>query len=453
MTGIIDYGGGNSGSVANALARLGEPFRLVGTHSEIAASSRLILPGVGHFGAMLAALDRRGLRAPILAAIAAGVPFLGICVGLQALYAGSEEDGNACGLAVWSGTIRRFASGQGYKIPHVGWAEVRAAAPSRLLEGIAHGERFYFTHSYYAPLGEPTTGTVQYPVPFTAVAERGNVAAVQFHPEKSGAAGERVLRNFLNLAAPVPGLAKRIIPCLDVKDGRVVKGVQFAGLRDSGDPAERARAYNAAGADELVMLDIAATLESRPTLLETVRRVAAELQLPFCVGGGVRTLADAAALLAAGADKVAVNSAALARPELINEIAAAFGSQAVVVAIDARGGEVLSHGGTRPTGRAAVEWARQAEAAGAGEILLTSMDRDGTRSGFDCVLTASVAATAGIPVIASGGGGAASDFVEVFGPGRADAALAASIFHTGTLPIEQLKRELEAAGIPVRRTY
>ncbi len=453
MTGIIDYGGGNSGSVANALARLGEPFRLVGTLPEIAASTRVILPGVGHFGATLAALDRRGLRVPMLAAIASGVPFLGICVGLQVLYDGSEEEATAAGLGVWPGTIRRFARGQGYKIPHVGWAEVRAAAASRLLEGVAHGERFYFTHSYYAPKSATTTGLAEYPIPFTAVAERGNVAAVQFHPEKSGGAGERVLRNFLNLAVSAPGPAKRIIPCLDVIDGRVVKGVQFGGLRDSGDPAERARAYNAAGADELVLLDIAATLESRSTLLATVRRVAAELQLPFCVGGGVRGLSDAAALLVAGADKVAVNSAALARPELVNEIAAAFGSQAVVVAIDARGGEVLSHGGTRPTGRTAVAWARQAEAAGAGEILLTSMDRDGTRSGFDCALTASVAATAGIPVIASGGGGTASDFLEVFGPGHADAALAASIFHTGALPIEQLKRELAAAGIPVRRTY
>jgi imidazole glycerol-phosphate synthase subunit HisF len=253
-------------------------------------------------------------------------------------------------------------------------------------------------------------------------------------------------------------LTRRIIACLDVRDGRVVKGVQFVDLVDAGEPAELAAHHAAAGADEIVLLDITATHEGRGTLLDTVRRTAQRLFIPFTVGGGIRTAGEAAAVFDAGADKISINSAAIADPALIGAIGARFGAQAVIVAIDARRvagapieqAEVFVAGGRKTTGRRAVEWAREAEQRGAGEILLTSMDADGTRAGFDCELTAAVSDAVQIPVIASGGAGTAQHFTEVFRAGRADAALAAGIFHFGIADVRALKAELERDGIPVR---
>lgn len=254
-------------------------------------------------------------------------------------------------------------------------------------------------------------------------------------------------------------LTKRIIACLDVRDGRVVKGVQFVDLVDAGDPAELAARHAASGADEIVLLDITATHEERGTLLETVRRTAQRLFIPFTVGGGIRTADEAAAVFDAGADKISINSAALTNPELIGEIGSRFGAQAVVIAIDARragqgdpvgDAQVYIAGGRKATGRGAIEWAREAESRGGGEILLTSMDSDGTRAGFDCQLTAAVSEAVQIPVIASGGAGTAAHFTQVFREGRADAALAASIFHFGVADVRSLKEELRRDGIPVR---
>ncbi len=249
-------------------------------------------------------------------------------------------------------------------------------------------------------------------------------------------------------------LTKRIIACLDVDGGRVVKGTQFLDLRDAGNPAELALAHSAAGADEIVLLDITATSDGRKTLLETVRDTAKHLFIPFTVGGGVRNLDDAAAIFEAGADKITINSAAIADPSLVSNIARRFGSQAVIVAIDVKrstaGFEAWVCGGRVPTGRDAIKWAHEAEDRGAGEILLTSMDRDGTQQGFDCELTRAVSRSVGIPVIASGGAGKPQHFVEVFQNGAADAALAASIFHFGLSSIAELKQQLLASGIPVR---
>jgi len=295
--------------------------------------------------------------------------------------------------------------------------------------------------------------------------------------------------------------AKRIIPCLDCKNGRVVKGINFVNLRDAGDPGDLAELYNREGAYELVMLDISASAEGRATLMDTVNRVASKLFIPLTVGGGVRTLDDAQRLLSAGSDKVAINTAAVERPELISELASHFGRQAVVVAIDARrsradvedrepdteeavhyheesssptitvdeeactpisgsGGQgpprrchwqVLTYGGTRQTGLDALAWARRVDSLGAGEILLTSMDADGTQAGFDCELTAAIAKAVPIPVIASGGAGSVEHFAEVFLRGSADAALAASIFHYGTHTIGSLKAYLRSRGVAVRR--
>ncbi|MGA2962061.1 MAG: imidazole glycerol phosphate synthase subunit HisF [Candidatus Korobacteraceae bacterium] len=252
-------------------------------------------------------------------------------------------------------------------------------------------------------------------------------------------------------------LTKRIIACLDVTNGRVVKGVQFLDLRDAGDPAELAHRHAESGADEVVLLDITATHESRPILIDAVRRAARELFVPFTVGGGVRTLADASVLFEAGADKITMNSAAVRTPELITEVAERFGSQAVVVAIDAKRGqtpveeaEVYVSGGRIPTGLKILDWAREVERRGAGEIMLTSMDRDGTQIGFDCPLTAATARAVSIPVIASGGAGNGEHFVDVFKAGCADAALAASIFHFGIHDVRELKRLLQENGIPMR---
>ncbi len=253
-------------------------------------------------------------------------------------------------------------------------------------------------------------------------------------------------------------LAKRIIPCLDVKDGRVVKGVNFVGLRDAGDPVALAKFYSAQGADEIVFLDITATCENRDTIADVVRRTCREVFVPVTVGGGIRTVDDFKDILRAGADKVSVNSAAVKNPDLVNAAAERYGSQCVVVAIDGRqtgktpsGFEVYVAGGRTPTGIDAVEWAHEVYRRGAGEILLTSMDRDGTKSGFDLALTEAVCKAVGIPVIASGGCGTLGPFSEVFEKTGADAALAASLFHYGELTIAEVKAHLAEEKIPVRR--
>jgi imidazole glycerol-phosphate synthase subunit HisF len=249
-------------------------------------------------------------------------------------------------------------------------------------------------------------------------------------------------------------LARRLIPCLDVDRGRVVKGVRFVSLRDAGDPVECAARYDEEGADELVFLDITASSDARPIVLDMVRRVADTVFLPFTVGGGVRSVQDAEELLRAGADKVAVNTAAVAEPELLERLSARFGAQAVVLAVDARkregGWEVFVRGGRTPTGRDAVAWASEAAGRGAGEILLTSMDRDGTRDGFDVALTRAVADAVPVPVVASGGCGTVEHMAEVLTEGHASAALAASIFHFGDVRIPQAKARLRALGVEVR---
>jgi cyclase len=249
-------------------------------------------------------------------------------------------------------------------------------------------------------------------------------------------------------------LTKRLIPCLDVKAGRVVKGVQFVDLRDAGDPVEAALAYDAQGADELVFLDITASHEGRAIMLDVVRRTAEGIYMPLTVGGGVRALDDIRALLRAGADKVSLNTAALDRPALVGEAARAFGSQCIVVAVDARREDarwgVYTHGGRRPAGRDAVAWAREAEDLGAGEILLTSMDRDGTGDGYDLALTRAVADAVGVPVIASGGAGSLEHLREAVTDGGADAALVASLFHFGRHTVAEAKAYLGERGVPVR---
>lgn len=252
-------------------------------------------------------------------------------------------------------------------------------------------------------------------------------------------------------------LTKRIIPCLDVKDGRTVKGVNFENLRDAGDPVELAKVYAQEGADELVFLDISATLEKRKTLAELVRRVAQELTIPFTVGGGISTVEDVSVMLKNGADKVSINSAAVKTPSIINEMAAQFGSQCIVVAIDTKmyNGEpkVHTHGGTKPTEINTIEWAKEVEERGAGEILLTSMDHDGVKQGFANEIISQISNILSIPIIASGGAGSMNDFYDTFTHGKADAGLAASIFHFKEIPIPTLKEYLQEQGVEIRKSY
>lgn len=249
-------------------------------------------------------------------------------------------------------------------------------------------------------------------------------------------------------------LTKRIIPCLDIKDGRTVKGTNFVNLRDAGDPVELAAEYAAQGADELVFLDITATVEDRKTLIDLVSRVAHTINIPFCVGGGIGSVSDVSKLLNAGADKISINSSAVRNPEVISEMAREFGSQCIVVAIDTRNVDgtdiVHTHGGRKPTSLKTIEWAKEVENLGAGELLLTSMDADGTKNGFANELTARISGQAGIPVIASGGAGSKDHFYDVFTLGQADAGLAASIFHFREIGIPELKNFLIEKGIPIR---
>jgi imidazole glycerol-phosphate synthase subunit HisF len=463
---IIDSGVANLASVAGAFRRLGADVAVSADPAAVRAASRVVLPGVGAFGAGMARLASTGLDAAVLDVASGGVPLLGICLGMQLLGEASEESPGARGLGIVPGTWRRLPAG--VRVPHLGWNRVEPDPGCRF---VAPGEAAY-ANSYAlreAPAGWSAAWTT-HGEPFVAALERDNILACQFHPELSSDWGMALLKRWLHReSAPLaqmesrqPGMLRRLVPCLDVRDGRVVKGVNFQGLRDVGDPARLAAAYEAQGADEIVVLDIAASPAGKETQLETVRRVRAALGIPLTVGGGVRTVEDARALLAAGADKVSVNTAAVARPALLAEMAQEFGSQCVVLAIDARllkqgngtspAGpvwEVLVVGGRESAHLNVVAWARQGVQLGAGEILLTSWDRDGTRAGHDLALLAAVTAAVDVPVIASGGIGTHAHVAEAFAAG-AEAVLAASVFHDADDTVAAIKQTLITRNIPVR---
>lgn len=512
MITLIDYGAGNLRSVQNSLKALGASFQVTSAPSCVAAAESIILPGVGHFAHLMSALDSLGLREPLCARLRAGTPFLGICLGMQALYEASEEAPGSLGLGFLPGMVVRLPSEA--RVPQIGWNRLDVREGSRLLDG-CEGAYVYFANSFAVPICDSAAASFSYGGEFAATVEQGNLFGTQFHPEKSGDVGLRMLRNFIAVAEasaggagawekkdadtpspvrqgsptlpalkreregregqvpacpasanvpkaihaidPAPGLgglAKRIIPCLDVLDGRVVKGINFVGLRDAGDPIELAARYNDEGADEIVFLDISATIEGRGAMIDVVRRTAERVFVPLTVGGGIRSVDDARALLRAGADKVSVNSAALQRPELISELSQEFGAQATVLAIDAArdgdGWKAFGRSGSTATGRDAIQWAKEGVALGAGEILLTSIDADGVKAGFDCDLTRAISRATSVPVVASGGGGTIQHFMEVLTKGRADAALAASIFHYRETSIREIKQALEGARVAVR---
>ena len=456
---VVETGVANLASIANAFARLGASVTLTRDPAVVRRAGRLVLPGVGAFGAAAAELRARGLDVAVRDSLARGTPLLAVCLGLQLLCDGSEEAPGVPGLGIVSGTCRRLPAG--VRVPHLGWNRVVANPDARFVRSAEAA----FANSYALSEGPPgwQAAWTTHGAPFVAALERGETLACQFHPELSGAYGEGVLARWLGRgtgsdhAEPptrAAGLLRRIVPCLDVRDGRVVKGVNFQGLRDAGDPAERAARYEAQGADEIVMLDVAAAPAERDTQVDTVRRVRAAIRIPLTVGGGVRSVADARRLLGAGADKVSVNTAAVRRPDLLSELADAFGRQCVVMAIDARRRrktwDALVVGG-RSVGRPdAVDWAAEGEGRGAGEILLTSWDADGTRSGHDLGLLRAVVDAVRVPVVASGGVGSRAHVVEALAAG-ADAVLAASVLHDGAETVDGIKAYVAACGIAVRR--
>ena len=455
---IVDSGVANLASIAGAVRRLGAAVEVTTQQEVITAARRIVLPGVGAFGAGMAALRGRGLDVAILDAASAGIPVLGVCLGMQLLCEASEEAPGVRGLGLIPGTCRRLP--RQVRVPHLGWNAVTAGAGSRLVtDGVAA-----FANSYAlqeSPAGW-TPAWATHGVRFVAALERHATLACQFHPELSSEYGAALLDRWLTGRTNQPiveqsrpvGLRRRLIPCLDVQDGRVVKGIRFQNLRDAGDPAEQAARYEAQGADEIVILDVAASAEGRKTQIDTVRRVRAVLRIPLTVGGGVRSVDDARQLLAAGADKVSVNTAAVERPALLTELAEAFGCQCVLLAIDARRAvdrwEVLVRGGRDAALDDAVTWAREGERLGAGEILLTSWDRDGTRAGHDLELLRAVSDAVRVPVIASGGVGTREHVAAAFASG-ADAVLAASVFHDGDDTVDGIKADLAVRGIRVRQ--
>jgi len=455
---IVDSGVANLASIRSGFGRLGARVAVTRDPAVVRQASHVVIPGVGAFGAGMDALRAHALDGAIADVAAHGTAVLGICLGMQLLCEASDETPGVSGLGVIPGVCRRLPAE--VRVPHLGWNTVTAAANMRLVAtGVAA-----FANSYAlrdAP-GGWTAAWTTHGVPFVAALERDNVLACQFHPELSGAYGAGLLQRWLTGArtvgspavGPAPGLLPRVVPCLDVKDGRIVKGVRFQDLRDAGDPATQGAAYEAQGADEIVVLDVAASAEARATQVDTVARVRAAIRIPLTVGGGVRSVDDARRLLAAGADKVSVNTGAIARPALLSELAAEFGSQCVVLAIDARrsgdGWAALTHGGHVLARGDAVQWAREGAELGAGEILLTSWDRDGTRAGPDLELLRAVVRAVRVPVIASGGIGQRDHVAQAFSAG-ADAVLAASVFHDGDDTVGGIKQDLSLRGIRVRR--
>ena len=516
MITLLDYGAGNVRSVINAIERLGETVSLVASGEDIDRAERLVFPGVGNFGALMRTLREKGLREPLIRYLHSGKPFFGICVALQALFESSEEAPEEPGLAILPGRVQRFTCD--LAIPHIGWNGLKARQASPLFQGLTGNEKFYFVHSYHvAPATDKDIlTTTDYGYEFVSAIQKGNMVATQFHPEKSGKAGLRLLKNFLAdtreavrpAACPqTTKLAKRIIACLDVRandrgDLVVTKGDQYdvreeGAVRNLGKPVELAGEYYEQGADEITFLNITAfrdfPLKDMP-MLEVLERTSKNVFVPLTIGGGIRDFTDrdgrfysalevASQYFRSGADKVSIGSDAVLIVEevvktgtatglsSIEQIARVYGNQAVVISIDPRRVYVDSpaavphkviatlypgpngegycwyectiKGGREGRPVDAITLAQVCEQLGAGEILLNCIDKDGTNSGFDLELINAVRSAVTIPVIASSGAGSAEHFREVFTQTKAEAALAAGIFHRKEVPIGEVKSYLK----------
>ena len=469
MTVLIDYGAGNLTSVRNAFAAIGEETVVTRDPEVIGKADRVVFPGVGAAAHAMDNLRRFGL-VDVVRRAAATKPFLGICLGMQVLFEHSEEDGGVEMLGILPGKVRRFPDVPGCKVPEIGWNSVSAPAGARV-PGIGEGQEYYFVHSYAADVIGDTCLTASYAgVTFTAMVRRGNLWACQFHPEKSGRIGLNLIRAWMQGVAsspspspspsPFASLTRRVIPCLDVRAGRVTKGVKFKNNVDLGDPVEMAVKYAEGGADELVFYDITASAERRPIDIGMVEAVAKAVRIPFAVGGGISTVADMERVILAGAEKVSVNSLAVRNPQIIAEGAAVFGAQCIVLGMDpyrsgktASGYEITTRGFREFTGMDAVEWAKRAADLGAGEIVVNSVDADGTRAGFELEITRLIAEAVGVPVVASGGAGRPEHLVDAFNLARADAAIVAGMIHSGEYTIGQIKEGMAAARVPTRLSW
>jgi len=515
MITLLDYGAGNVRSVVNAIEKLGENVRIASAVRDIETAEKLIFPGVGNFDNMMRILDAKGYIGPLKTYLNAQKPFLGICLGMHALFDGSEEAPDLPGLGIIPGRVKRFAVDR--PVPHMGWNGLLVRRPSRLLQEVHGGERFYFVHSYFAVPNDPEAVLTEtdYGQRFVSGVQHGNLTAVQFHPEKSGRAGHRILENFIRFPEPGPPpappakteLAKRIIACLDVRmddHGELVvtKGDQYdvrekGSVRNLGRPVDLARRYYEEGADEITFLNITGyrdyPLADMP-MLRVLQQASRNVFVPLTIGGGIRGYRDkngdshsalevAAAYFRAGADKISIGSDAVAIAEnflqtgvatgnsAIEQISRVYGNQAVVVSADPRrvytasaekGGhhviptrfpgprgerycwyQCTVKGGRENRNLDAVTLCRICERLGAGEILLNCIDRDGTNAGFDLELINAVTAAVSIPVIASSGAGNVDHFMEVFTETRAEAALAAGIFHRREVPIAAVKDHLK----------
>jgi imidazole glycerol-phosphate synthase subunit HisF len=464
---VLDYGMGNRRSVQKALEHVGASADVTNDEAALRRADGIVIVGVGAFPEAMRKLA--SLRMLIVERHAEETPILGICLGLQLFFDGSEEHEGARGFGFLSGGVTQLDGGGG-RLPHIGWNRVRWTQPSELLDGVPDETAFYHVHSYVArPDDEAMVlGTTEYGERFVSAVQHGSLFGVQFHPEKSSRYGLKILENFSNTcvgrarrmpASPAvtrqPGLCKRVVPCLDVDQGRVVKGTGFVDLRDAGDPVERAEFYDREGADEIAFLDISATHENRSTIADLAAKAVSRVFVPITIGGGIRTVPDAQKVLDAGADNISVNSAAVHRPGLLNDLDHVFANQNLILAIDAKhnpdgtGWEVYVAGGRQATGKDAVAWAIEGVERGAGQILITSMDRDGTRDGYDLDLLAAMSNAVGVPIIASGGAGKLEHLTAGLEAG-ADAVLCASIFHYGTYSISDVKRYIDRDGIMVR---
>lgn len=471
---IVDYGMGNLYSVAKAFEAIHAEVTVSNRVEDLRASDRIVLPGVGAFGEGMRNLAERGLvEALEETVLGRGKPFLGICLGMQLLARDGLEHGHHQGLGWLKASVKPLdVRESGLKQLQIGWNEVIPRSGTTLFTGLRGTPSFYFVHGYHLVCDNdaPIAAYSHYGNRFVAAIQQEHLFGVQFHPEKSQEPGLHVLRNFLHWRAGTPAdvtsvdppasqttFKIRVIPTLLLEGDRLVKTIRFDRRRDVGDPVKAPMVYDAQLADELVYLDITATREGRSIdrLVEVIQRVTGECFMPLTAGGGIRSVEDIRRLLKAGADKVSINSAAVENPALIRQAAQTFGRQCVVVSIDARATgdgrhEVFTHGGRRPTGLDPTRWARQAMEAGAGEILLASIDRDGTFEGYDLDLVRLVSDAVDVPVIASGGAGRMRDLVDAVRLGHASAVAAASLFHFRDLSPIKVKAGLKRASLPVR---